>query len=363
MNKTSIACAVIGACAATFAPAASAQSSVTIYGVADAGFVRESGGVAGTVNKISSGVGSVSRLGFRGTEDLGGGTTAIYQLELGTKIDTGEIDSAGTIFNRQAFVGLRSATLGTLTLGRQYTPYYVTVSMADPFGTAYAGNIKNLFPTAGNNTRASNTVLYASPVVQGWSGELAYSMGEQADSNSAGRQMGGALAYAAGSLNVRLGYNNRNNDVVTAAGPVLRQDKGTNTILAANYNFGVVKAFAAYGRDKGPNSAPLPNSANPYGGVRPTASTDGAEALLGLTAPVGSGTVMVSYIEKDDKTGLDQDASQWGVAYAHPLSKRTNLYAAYAKIRNRNGAGYTVGNNGEAGSGYQAVNLGLRHSF
>jgi GBP family porin len=126
---------------------------------------RESGGVAGKVNKISSGVGSVSRLGFRGSEDLGGATSAIYQLELGTKIDTGEIDAAGTIFNRQAFVGLKSATLGTLSLGRQYTPYYVTISMADPFGTSYAGNIKNLFPTAGNNTRASNTVLYASPAV------------------------------------------------------------------------------------------------------------------------------------------------------------------------------------------------------
>ena len=360
MKKVLLACAL----GAVFAGPAAAQSNVTIYGTLDAGLVRESGGIAGTVNKISSGIGSVSRLGFRGNEELGGGLSALYLLEMGTKIDTGEIDTAGTIFNRQAFVGLKSSTLGALTLGRQYTPYYITLStVADPFGTAYAGNIKNLFPTAGNNTRASNTVLYVSPSMQGWSGELAYTLGEQPGSNAAGRQMGGAIAYADGPLSVRLGYNNRNNDVTAAAGVASSKDIGTNTVLAANYNFGVLKAYAAYGRDKGANSAPLPNSSNPYGGVKPTASTDGAEYLLGLTAPVGGGTVIASYINKDDKTAFNQDASQWGIAYAHPLSKRTNLYAAYAHIRNKNGAGYTVGNNGEAGSGNQAINLGLRHSF
>jgi predicted porin len=129
---------------------------------------------AGTLTKISSGIGSVSRMGFRGAEDLGNGLSANYVLELGTKIDTGEIDTAGTIFNRQAFVGLKNAAIGALTVGRQYTPYYVTLgSIADPFGTSYAGNIKNLFPTAGNNTRTSNTVLYTSPNMHGVSGELA----------------------------------------------------------------------------------------------------------------------------------------------------------------------------------------------
>ncbi|RJG20892.1 porin [Massilia cavernae] len=371
MKHSLVACAIAAALSATFAGAVSAQSNVTMYGTVDAGFVRESGGVAGTVNKIGSGIGSVSRLGFRGSEDLGAGLSANFVLELGAKIDTGEIDTAGSIFNRQALVGLKSTTLGALTLGRQYTPYYTTLStVADPFGTAYAGNIKNLFPTAGNNTRTSNMVLYTSPSVQGWSGELAYTMGEQAGSNTAGRQLGAAIAYSAGALNARLGYNNRNNDISAAAGagmtpPVAAssRDIGTNTVLAANYNLGVVKSYAAYGRDKGPNSAPLPNSANPYGGVRPTASTDSSDCLLGLTAPVASGTVIASYIGKDDKSAFNQDARQWGLAYSHPLSKRTNLYGAYAKIRNKNGAGYTVGNNGEAGSGDQAINLGMRHTF
>jgi predicted porin len=354
MKHTVLACAIAGACSL-----ASAQSTVNLYGVVDAGLVRESGGVAGTVTKLSSGVGSVSRLGFRGNEDLGGGLSALYTLELGTKIDTGEIDSAGTIFNRQAFVGVKSTAFGALTLGRQYTPYYLTLStVADPFATAYAGNIKNLFPTAGNNTRASNTVLYATPVVQGWSAEFAWSLGEQAQDSAAGRQLGGALAYAQGPLTVRLGYNNRNTD--TAA---VKTAHSTNTVLAANYNFGPVKGFAAYGIDKGPVSAPLPNASNPYGGIKPTASTDSTDALVGLSASAGVGTVIGSYLIKNDRTSFNQDARQLGLAYTHPLSKRTTLYAAWARIRNSNGAGYTVGNNGEAGSGDQAVNLGLRHAF
>lgn len=367
MNKLSLASAL----ALLFAGSAAAQTSVNIYGVADAGFVRETGGVAGTVNKISSGVGSVSRLGFRGSEDLGNGLSANYLLELGTKIDTGEIDTAGTIFNRQAYVGLKSATLGSLTVGRQYTPYYLTLStVADPFGTAYAGNIKNLFPTAGSNTRTSNTVLYASPNLHGVAAEVAYAAGEQPGSNAAGRQFGAALAYTGGPLNVRLGYNNRNNDATTAAGAALTppvaaasRDIGTNTVLAANYDLGVAKVYGAYGRNKGPNSAPLPNTSNPYGGARPTASTDSAEFLVGAAIPALGGTILTSYISKDDRTAFNQDATQLGVAYAYPLSKRTNLYAAYAKIRNKNGAGYTVGNNGEAGSGNAAYNLGVRHSF
>jgi predicted porin len=353
------------------AGSALAQSSVTIYGVADAGFVRETGGIAGAVNKISSGVGSVSRLGFRGSEDLGHGLTAIFVLEMGAKIDTGEIDAAGTIFNRQALVGLKSATFGTLTLGRQYTPYYLTLSsVADPFGTAYAGNIKNLFPTAGANTRTSNTVMYASPILRGVSAELAYAVGEQVGSNVAGRQYGAALAYAGGPLNVRLAYNNRNNGLSAAAGAAMtppvaavHRDNGSNIVLAANYDLRVAKVYGAYGRDSGPNSAPLPNTGVPYGGVRPTASTDGVEYLIGASVPAMGGTLMASYIGKDDRTAFNQDATQLGVAYSYAVSKRTNLYAAYARIHNENGAGYTVGNNGEAGSGDAAYNLGVRHTF
>jgi predicted porin len=350
-----------------FAAQAQAQSNVTIYGLVDVGVVSERGGSVGTVTKVTSGVGSQSRLGFRGTEDLGNGLAAIFQMETGFKADDGALDSAGNIFNRQAFVGLKSKDAGTLTLGKQYTMLYNAMSqVADPFGAGYAGSIKNLFPAAGVNTRVANAVVYATPSMSGFSAEAIYALGEQAGSNTAGRQFGFGLNYAKDALNARLVYNNRNNDTAattTPVAPAVDRETGRNTLFAANYDFKVVKAFFAYGADKGLNSAVLP-SANAFGyKVAPKPSLDSSEALIGAQIPVGAGIIMASYANKDDKTVNNQDASQWALGYSHLLSKRTNLYVAYAKIKNKNGAGYTVGNNNEVGTGDKAFNAGIRHSF
>jgi predicted porin len=360
MNKSILAAAALAACAG----AASAQSGVTIYGIVDAGLVRESGGAAGAVGKLTSGVGSASRLGFRGAEDLGGGLSAIFTLETGFRVDTGELDATNTLFNRQAFVGIKSRA-GTLTLGRQYTPWHqALVQVGDPFGAGYAGGAKNQFPDFGTNIRASNTLLYAAPPTAGFHAELAYSPGEQAGSSKSGRQLGASIGYASGALNLRLAYNNKNSDIAAAPGvPAVSRSVGSNKLLAANYDFGVVKAYFAYGVDQGFNSAPLGNTANPFGAVAPTPSTDGNEVLLGLSAPLGTGTVLASVMRKNDKTVFNQDARAWGVGYQYPLSKRTSLYTAYGAVNNQNGAGYTVANNTEAGSGDRAFNLGVRHSF
>lgn len=339
---------------------AAAQSSVTLYGIVDLGLVAERGDVNGALNKLSSGAGSVSRFGLRGTEDLGGGLAAIFTLESGVKADTGEQDNAGVLFQRQAWMGLRSKTWGTLTMGRQYTPFYTTFSnYADPFGTNFAGTARNLFPVSGATTRASNSVMYASPEFNGFSADLQVALGEQAGSSTAGRQSSYALAYRKGALNLRLGRLERNSDI---AGGVDR-DSGSNTILAANYDFGSIKLYAAYEADKGYNVGTLPNTSNPYGGVPPTPSTDAREVMLGFTMPLGKGSLIASHIHKDDRSSFNQDARQNAIGYVYPLSPRTNVYTAYAHIDNKHGAGYTVGNNGEVGSGDSAFNLGLRHSF
>ena len=360
MKPSSLAAAALGAIALN----ASAQSNLSIYGVVDAGIVAELGGAAGNVSKVTSGVGSASRLGFRDTEDLGGGLSALFILESGLKVDSGESDVAGSIANRQAMVGLNSKTLGMLTLGRQKTTLYKALGeVGDPFALGYAGSSKNLFPLAGPNTRTSNTVAYATPSYQGLSGEVTYAMGEQAGSQSAGRQYGGALSYSNGNLNARLVYNNRNSDSVLPGVPAVKHDLGHNVLLATNYDFGTVKAFFAYGVDKGYNSAVLP-VANAYGyATAPKATTNSTDLLLGATIPVGArGTIMTSYIRKNDKQ-WDQDASQFGVGYSYAWTKRTSAYLAYARIHNQNGAGYTVGNDTEPGSGNSAFNLGLRHAF
>ena len=159
-------------------------------------------------------------------------------------------------------------------------------------------------------------------------------------------------------------YNNRNNDTVASGTtPAADRENGKNTLLAVNYDFKVVKVFAAFERDKGLNSSPIP-VANAFGyAVAPRASLEADDALLGVQVPVGSGKIIASWMNKNDKTANNQDARQWAVGYSHDLSKRTSAYVAYAKIDNKNGAGYTVGNNNEAGSGDTGFNLGIRHTF
>lgn len=353
MKKSLLAMAILGA----FAGAASAQSNVTVYGLVDAGLAREIGGAAGSVSKISSGIGSQSRFGFRGKEDLGGGLSAIFVLEGGMTIDNGASTQGGLLFGRTALVGLEGG-FGSVVAGRFFTPYFVTLGfIADPFNAGFAGTAANLIPNLG--LRMSNTVKYTTPDLQGFSGELAYGFGEIAGDSSAQRIIGAALAYKSGPLNVRLGHNNKNNDTAVIKGT----SNAKNTLLAANYNFGVARAHLAYGVNKGLNSSPLV-AANPFGAaVAPTASTDSANLLLGVAVPFGASTVLASYVRKDDKTRFNQDAHQFGIGYTYALSKRTDIYAAYARITNKNGAGYIAGNGTEVGSGDAAFNLGVRHAF
>jgi predicted porin len=347
MKKSLISIAILGA----LSNVALAQSNVTIYGIVDAGLVSERGGKAGNVSKVTSGVGSASRLGFKGTEDLGGGLSAVFVLESGIKADTGESDVAGSIANRQSFVGLKSTTAGSLTLGRQYTPWYNTlVQVADPFAGGLAGTAKNLFMAAGVNTRDSNAVVYATPSLNGFTSEWSYSLGEQTGNNSASRQLGFSVGYGNGPLSARAAYNSRNNDTVT---PAVNTAMGHNTLIAVNYDFTVAKAFFTYGADKGV-----------FGSTVPSKAVDANEWLIGATVPVGpAGSVIASYTRKNDKLVANQDADQWALGYTYAVSKRTQTYVAYAKIKNKNGALYTVGNNTEVGSGDKAFNVGIKHSF
>ncbi|MET0319091.1 MAG: porin, partial [Duganella sp.] len=304
MKKLTLAAMIIGG----FAAQAQAQSNVTIYGLVDIGLVSERGGAAGNVTKVTSGIGGQSRLGFRGTEDLGNGLSAIFQLEAGLKADDGTLDNTpaagapSALFNRTAMVGLKSKDAGTLTIGRQHTMLYNALSqVADPFGAGYAGSIKNLFPTSGNLTRISNSLVYSTPTMSGFSVDGQYALGEQAGSSEAARQFGLGLNFSEGPLNVRVVYNNRNNDTV-ANRVVTERETGKNTVAAFNYDFKVVKAYFAYGANRGLNSSPLP-VANAYGyRTAPTVSVESDDMLIGAQIPVGAGTIMTSYTRKNDKT-------------------------------------------------------------
>lgn len=123
-------------------------------------------------------------------------------------------------------------------------------------------------------------------------------------------------------------------------------------MLAANYKFEIAKVFAAYSD----NDQQIATNGTTKGKSR--------DFLIGVSVPFGNHTFIASYINKDGRSADNLDASQFGLGYTYALSKRTNLYAAWATIDNkRGGVLYKVGNNSEPGSGDRAVNLGVRHTF
>lgn len=330
MKKSLLALALFGA----FAGSAFAESAVTVYGIVDAGVVSESG--AASTTKLTSGVQSGSRIGFRGTEDLGNGLKAGFTLESGVNIDAGAAGQGGLTFGRQAHLDLSSSTFGTLSAGRQYTDLFNTlVTVADPFQLGLAGTSANLFSLGG--ARINNSLKYTSPTIQGFSGDVAYGFGEVAGDAAASRTLSGSVGYENGPIAARLAYQNTNDAAAT--------DSAKTTLLAGSYDFGVVKANAAYAINKG------------------VGTLDSRDLLIGASVPFGASKVLVSYMKKDDRSGMSNDASQIAVGYTYDLSKRTNVYTSYAKITNKNGAAYTVGNATEAGTGDSAFNVGLRHSF
>jgi predicted porin len=336
--KKAVLAVIIGAGAG----ACAAQSNVTVYGLADLGVVSERGGAAGSVVKLSSGIANGSRLGFKGSEDLGGGLSALFTLEAGILADTGASAQGGLLFGRQAFVGLAGA-MGTVRLGRQYTFIDQSLGALDPFYLGFAGRMSNVF-TAGYVSRVDNSITYSSPVRGGFSGELAYGAGEVPGDASAKRYAGAAATYHNGPLYMRLAHQDSN---TLSAAKVAGQAR--NTVLGATYDLGVVKAHAAYAVSKSEVGA--------------ATTLDSADLMLGATVPFGPHRILASYVRRDDKRAGNGDAGQIGVGYTYALSKRTTLYAAYAHIDNKNGAAYVVGNATEAGSGDQACNLGLRHTF
>lgn len=330
---------IAGACAfaiaAIAATSAQAQTSVQIYGVADAGIVTERGGASGNVTKVTSGVASGSRLGFRGNEDLGGGNSVFFVLENGLNLDTGTAGQGGKLFGRQAFVGIKGAA-GSLSLGRQYSPFFkVLDGIVDPFSTGLAGDSQNLFTQ--DNTRIDNSIEYQSPVWNGVQADILYGAGEKPEAANRNRNIGGSLTYNAGPLALALVHH-------------MQGESNTNrhnrtSMLGGRYDFGVVAVSAGYARN------------------RAFDATTSRDALVGVSVPVGRGSVVASYIVHREDDGVEAHARQAGIGYIYGLSKRTDLYTAYARIVNKDGAAFTVGNATEGGTGPTGFNLGMRHRF
>jgi predicted porin len=356
MKYPAVVFAMLGACAGS----ARAQSSVTVYGLLDAGVVKDHG-CDGCTTRIDSGNLSESRFGITGTELLNDSLSAIFTLEAGVQLDTGRSDQ-GVLFGRQAYVGLKGKG-GTVTVGRQFNLEYVALTdVGDPFKGGMAGSASNLIGNSGR--RVDNSIQYYSGQVRGVSAAASYGFGEVVGDAKSNRAWGVSIGFEKGPLTIRAAHQNRNVARVAPATPMGNNLDAKNSILAANIKIGIATAYAAYSINRGWGSSPLWNPDNPYGAsIAATPSTDSRDVLVGLAVPFGATTLLASYIRKNDRDLANRDADQVALGVTYTISRRTDFYAAYSRITNRNGAGYTVGNASSLGHGNSAVNIGLRHAF
>ncbi|QYF93951.1 porin [Massilia sp. PAMC28688] len=325
---------------AIFPLAASAQSSVTVYGVADAAIAAEDTGAPdGSRTVLNSGNQSSSRLGFRGTEDLGGGLKAMFNLEAGVALDSGAADSA--LFGRRAVVGLEGA-FGQLTLGREYSPIADIANATDINGQGFYGSNLSAFVSGRLTRRLSNSVNYKSPSLGGFKFNAAHSAGET--QTGASQDLTGVSAtYVLGNLFAGIGYH-------VAERAVSGDDK--EMIVGLGYKMGAVELKANY------------LTANPTG------NNNKFEQLnVGASYAFGASKVLANVQRNELENGAKGNG--FNVAYTYSLSKRTNVYANYARLSN-NATGVfglvaastnVTPPSTARGADPSALSLGVRHSF
>ena len=387
MKKSLVALAALAV-----AGVASAQSSVTLFGIVDASISSVSNkselyvanplayinnpfafyGLPGSIKSSKTGLNNSaynsSRIGFRGTEDLGGGLAASFWLEAALSNDDGSVgggtafssNSTG-MFNRRSTVSL-SGGFGELRLGRDFKPTFWNLTVFDPFGTNGSGTalIQKAAGLETSNVRASNSIGYfLPPNLGGFYGQVQYAFHEQTkydnglqsalnNNSRGGRYVGGRFGYANGPLDVAVAYGQQDNSSNYLNGT---DTNAKNFNLGASYDFGAVKLFGQVAQikqkvDYSGSNEPLFNPSTKMTGY-----------LLGVTVPVGAGLIRASYGQvktKIDQQALlfpslftpayeDPKANQLAIGYVHNLSKRTALYATGTYVRNKNGAGYTAG--------------------
>lgn len=368
--KHALACTVLlNVCGAV-----SAQSSVTLYGRADAGVDSPRSGGA-SVNRVVSGGSAGSNLGFRGIEDLGGGLAAVFRLEMGINLDDGTLGQGGRAFGREASVGLSDARFGTLQLGRIPTPYYSVQSNVDAFIWEGAGGLlaltRNVNATTqrqvlpmGVSARQDNAVNYVSPRWGGVEFRGQYSLGE--NSTTIGRGYGASARYQGGGFDVNLGFQ-RQEGVDDAAGKV------SAMVLGGSYDARFAKFFAGYTVEK--NSCVTCTGA--LARMPGASKSEFRLANAGVRVPFGQFTAIAQFTRVSDRSDYaaatgNRDANWIAIGGDYDLSKRTRLYFGAGRISNKNGSQYVLGTGtaqapatlvGAASGSSRNVYMGVRHNF
>ena len=343
------------------APGASWAQQVTLAGVADAAVRVVNNQGRGSVNSLTSGGNSTSKLIIRGNEDLGDGMFAGFYLEHGFLLDSGTPVSSTMFWDRRATVSIGSKAWGEFRAGRDYVPSYSNWTRYDPFtyvGAAGANNFISATPVgplraafgSGANTtvRSSNAVQYILPGnLGGWEGGLLVAAGEGGTAaNGQHKVMAGRLGYATSAFNLAAALTRTENNLT-----------GSNALndlaIGGSYDLGFAKFSAAWRQFK-------------------LGDAKQVNYLIGAWVPMGQGTVKVSWNRVDLRgrigaTNVDaNDAQQLGLGYVYDLSKRSALYGTFSRIMNDGGATYVIpgGTSGLAGGGNStALEIGIRHNF
>lgn len=369
-----------------------------IYGIADAGLEYGNYGQGKKV-RVQSGLGSASRLGFKGQREFGDDMMAYFQLEAGVSYDNGQntghssnISNPGgtttsssaapnttgvAIFSRNTFVGLKSK-IGDIRFGRDYAPIYSITSASDPFIIGGATAFR-LWSSAGLS-RFDNGVYYASPKLAGFRFNGAYSAGMENNTNAnvglatgsntaigpkdEGKGSSASLTYENGPLFLGAGYLGYYKTGSTNTGTATENVRRTSWNLAATYDIKVAKLYGHYlsGKDE-------------QAGATTPVSLDRRVYWLGVSVPVGEvHTLRAVYAHLDDKLATNRDSTHLGFGYEYALDKQTDLYAYYAQVTNKNGGtnslcaggtcqGYDSGTNLPANFTPKSLMLGGRYRF
>jgi len=358
MKKTLLAAALL----AGFAGAAQAETSVTLYGIIDTGigyndvdFKVKGANADGSDFKYNhsrfgmiNGVQNGSRWGLRGTEDLGDGLRAVFQLESGFDSGNGKSAQGGRLFGRQATIGLASDSWGQLDFGRQTNIASKYFGSIDPFGAGFGQANIGAGMSAMNTVRWDNMVMYQTPSFSGFQFGVGYafSVDDNAGADRVGfrtadnvRGITTGLRYVNGPLNVALTYDqlNASNNQAQAAVDATPRSYG----LGGSYDFEVVKLSLAYARTTdGWFAGQGVNTGSGSLSIGTNIFADGFKAnsyMVGLSAPIGGASKLFGSWQmvdpSNDRINGAETMNVFSLGYTYDLSKRTNLYAygSYAK--------------------------------
>ncbi len=338
------------------ASSAYAQSNVTIYGIVDTGveYINNANAKKDSLVRLNSGAMNTSRLGFRGTEDLGGGLKAVFQLESGIKVDTGAQDAAD-FFGRQANVGLEGSW-GRIVAGRSYTTTYDFIGQFDPMGYSASYSWINSAGATGDRkdgmqTNLPNLVKYAGKFGDFKVGAT-YGFGEVAGNNSDSAKLDLGAGYDRGPLRLAATVQRLNG---TANGFGI-YDKATITHLAGDYQisdaWGIDLGYRNYKKTFANNATDLRSNFY-WSGV--TYQTTPALTLIALLSYQDIKNVVVN---------TDADPYMLSLRAKYALSKRTDLYVsgAYAKAKNGQLVGVSRDEKGFANNQTGMI-AGIQHRF